>query len=331
MNDDYLWDRSGEPDPEVQRLETLLARYRSAVAERSLDFARDDIKTHRSLRTFARPLAAAAILALVAVGIAYALRFHWSSGSPWAITRVTGSAQLDGAVVRPHDRLGVGDALRTGAGAQVTVRIARVGEVDIGPGSELKLLATGRGRHRVSLERGSIHARLYAPPFTFGVRTPAGMATDVGCAFRLEYDRGQGVLQVLSGWVDFDGETLIPAGAVAELREGRGSGSPYYADASDTFRTALRDFDFGAGRSALPAVVANARARDALTLLHLLEKTEASDRALIYDRLSALAPPPPDVTREAVLRRDAEALRTWRKSLGIAGAKSWWLNWKDAF
>jgi len=28
MNDDYLWDRSGEPDPEVERLERVLGRYR---------------------------------------------------------------------------------------------------------------------------------------------------------------------------------------------------------------------------------------------------------------------------------------------------------------
>jgi hypothetical protein len=28
MNDDYLWDRSGEPDPEVERLEQVLGKYR---------------------------------------------------------------------------------------------------------------------------------------------------------------------------------------------------------------------------------------------------------------------------------------------------------------
>ena len=27
MSDDYLWDGSGEPDPEVERLENLLSRY----------------------------------------------------------------------------------------------------------------------------------------------------------------------------------------------------------------------------------------------------------------------------------------------------------------
>jgi hypothetical protein len=31
MNDDYLWDRSGEPDPEVERLERVLGKYRYQV------------------------------------------------------------------------------------------------------------------------------------------------------------------------------------------------------------------------------------------------------------------------------------------------------------
>ena len=31
MNDDYLWDGSGTPDPDVQRLERLLGRLRSTA------------------------------------------------------------------------------------------------------------------------------------------------------------------------------------------------------------------------------------------------------------------------------------------------------------
>ncbi len=29
MHDEYLWDRSGEADPEIQKLEAVLAVYRS--------------------------------------------------------------------------------------------------------------------------------------------------------------------------------------------------------------------------------------------------------------------------------------------------------------
>jgi len=35
MKDDYLWDGSGEPDPEVQKLENLLGRYRRLIKLRS--------------------------------------------------------------------------------------------------------------------------------------------------------------------------------------------------------------------------------------------------------------------------------------------------------
>src|SRR5262245_57401472 len=31
MSDEYLWDRSGPPDPEVERLETMLGRLRSTT------------------------------------------------------------------------------------------------------------------------------------------------------------------------------------------------------------------------------------------------------------------------------------------------------------
>lgn len=334
MNDDYLWDGSGEPDPEVQRLEVALARYRHEPKRWRPRSTQHSALSTWSLTRFARPLAASVVIASVALAIAFAFRFQWTSGTPWEITRVAGAPRMDGQPLGTDDRLGVGDSLETDGRSHVTVRIARVGEVDIGPNSELRLLATGRGRHRVALDRGTIEARLYAPPLTFGVRTPAGMATDVGCSFRLEYRNGKGLLHVISGWVDFDGDgrdTLVPAGAVAELRDGHGAGSPYYPDASDDFRAALRDFDFGGGRTALPRVVSNARARDAMTLLHLLENAPPGDRSLIYDRLVDLAPPPIGVTRDGILNRDARMLRAWRESLGLATAKKWWLNWRDAF
>src|SRR5438445_749079 len=37
MIDDYLWDGSGEPDPQVQKLETVLGRYRHNQPARAFD------------------------------------------------------------------------------------------------------------------------------------------------------------------------------------------------------------------------------------------------------------------------------------------------------
>jgi hypothetical protein len=276
---------------------------------------------------------AAALIVIVGASLfAYVHRFRWGSDASWDILNVNGSATLDGRAIDARSRLAVGKELRTGAGSHVIARIARVGTVEIGSDSRVILVDTGE-RHRMRLERGTLSARLWAPPFTFAVRTPAGLASDIGCAFTLRYDEGAGEVRVTSGWVDFDGDTrssLIPAGAIAELRDAIGPGTPFYDDASPAFRAALRAFDFQGDHAALPRVIAAARPRDAMTLLHLLQHSRPEDRGMLFDALSALASPPAGVTRAGVLKRDLRMLDAWRRSLGLSGVKQWWVNWRDA-
>lgn len=323
MNDDYLWDRSGTPDPEIEHLEKLLGRYKHEAPLRVVPF-------HRRKTTW---LAAAAMLALVVAG-AYLFRMHWPAGRPWAIETVDGAPTVNGETVKRHDRLGIGDTLVTDANSRVTVRIARVGELEIQPGSELELIATSRGRHRIDLRRGTINARVWAPPFTFGVRTPAGLASDIGCAFTLRYADQEGLLRVTSGWVDFDGDTrssLVPEGAMAELRRELGPGTPYWHDAPAALREALRSFDRTSSTADLQRVLAAARPRDAMTLQHMLERARGEHRAPLFDHLAKIAPPPPGVTREGILERDQRMVSRWRESMGLGGVKKWWVHWRDAF
>jgi hypothetical protein len=58
MSDDYLWDRSGEPDPEIARLERTLGKLRHKPAPLVLPVA-------RPRRSFFPALAAAAVVLLV--------------------------------------------------------------------------------------------------------------------------------------------------------------------------------------------------------------------------------------------------------------------------
>lgn len=322
MNDDYLWDRSGPPDPEIERLERLLGRYRHDAPLR--------VAVHRRRWPW---LAAAAALIVVVTGAWLVIRFQWPSERPWEIETVDGAPIVNGNVVNRHDRLGVGDTLITDARSRVTVRVARLGELEIAPDSEIELVATRRGRHRIALRRGTINARVWAPPFTFGVDTPAGLASDIGCAFTIRYAGEQGVLRVTSGWVDFDGETrssLVPQGALAELRRELGPGTPYWHDAPEALRSALREFDATGSDASLARVLAAARPRDAMTLQHILERAKREHRGPLFDRLVQLAPPPRGVTREGVIEGNDQMVYAWRESLGLGGVKKWWLSWRDA-
>ena len=323
MKEDYLWDRSGDADPEVERLETLLGRYRHDAP----------LRHERPPSRMWLAVAAALFFALVAGGTLLALRFRWSSGAAWDVTSVTGAPTIDGRVITANAQFALGEQLCTNAASKATVKIARIGVLDIAPSSCVRLVVTEEKQHRVFLARGSVAARVWAPPFTFAVRTPAGQANDIGCAFDLQYERGAGIVRVTSGWVDFDGVTrtaLIPAGAISELREE--PGTPFYPDANPGFIGALRRFDAAHDAASLHDLLRLARTRDAMTLLHLLDHSDIYPqwRGALFDRLSAIAPPPPGVTRADALRRDHERINAWRISLGLGGVKKWWLHWRDA-
>lgn len=75
MNDDYLWDKSGEPDPEIEQLEQLLGNLRHKHPARGLPLPLRAPLQQR--RTFTPFLAAAAVLLMM---IAAGLWFAISSG-----------------------------------------------------------------------------------------------------------------------------------------------------------------------------------------------------------------------------------------------------------
>ena len=72
MNDDYLWDRSGEPDKEVQDLEEVLSTLR--YQPRPLELPATTPKATR--RSFAPGLAIAATIALLVLGATFWLLLH---------------------------------------------------------------------------------------------------------------------------------------------------------------------------------------------------------------------------------------------------------------
>ena len=324
---DYLWDGSGEPDSEVQRLEQLLGTLRHDGAPPQ--FPAHDARTAGQARRLVVAAMGVAAVLVCGVGIWIAAR---AERSGWNVERLQGQPAVDGDTIAQGGRLHVGDWLVTDSSSKARMEVADVGEVEVEPGTRLRLVRAGTGEHRLSLVRGTIHARIWAAPGLFFVDTPSSVAVDLGCAYTLQVDEsGAGMVRVTLGWVGFEfrnRESFIPEGAVCATRPGIGPGTPRYEDAPEGYADALAVLDF-APRSdprreqALELVLEKARRRDAFTLWHLLTRVEGRERVRVYDRMAALAPPPSGVAREAVLSGDRASIDRWWDSLGLEDT-TWW-------
>jgi len=251
--------------------------------------------------------AVAAGLAIAAVLAVVAYMHHREPG--WAVVRVRGTeAESTGT-------LGVGQWLVTGPSTVARVAVGQIGEVDVEPNSRVRLLRARPADNRLSLAQGEISARIWAPPRLFFVETPAAVAVDLGCAYKLSVDdHGAGLLRVTIGWVELEEhgrESMVPAGAACRMRPGFGPGTPYFEDASEAFAQALARFDFNHDSGAVGTMLQQARPRDAFTLVHLLERVDRQQRGAIYDRVAALGPVPDGITREGALAGNREMLRRW--------------------
>jgi hypothetical protein len=327
MSDDYLWDKSGEPDPEVQKLERSLSRLghrdaplalpeegkapeapvgamppparergdaRPRTREAKLErFQEAKLERFQGAK-LERFLILAAALLVVAGGVTLALWPRPRNG--WAVARLEGMPRVGERRIATSGRLAVGDWLETDASSRARVTVgpeARgIGELLVEPGSRLRLLEAGDRQQRLELAVGTVTAIITAPPRQFVVETPSAKAVDLGCAYTLEVDpTGAALVTVLAGWVSFEiegRESFIPAGARCATRPASGPGTPYFTDASGALKNALALLDVAADDPA--------RAPRLETVLHEARREDALTLWHLLARLSG-------AEREAVYAR----------------------------
>ncbi len=314
----YLWDRSAPADPEIVRLERVLA----PLAFRP--------RASRPQRPY---LAIAASVALAA--FAWQLqRGPGSAATAWSVTNIAGDVSIGSRQAAVASKLRTGEAVTTGKAATITVEDEDFGEVSLASDSRLRIVEARKGRQRMNLEQGRLHALIWAPPRQFVVDTPAARAVDLGCEYDLTVDTsGNGLLEVSTGWVAFQfrgQESFIPAGAACRTTRQRGPGIPYFKDAPEAFTTALTDYESHGDISALDQVLASARARDGLTLWHLMTRVSEKNRPRVFDRFAALVRLPAEVNRKGVLNKNPAMLDLCWNALALENA-GWWREWKQSW
>ena len=285
------------------------------------------------------PIAVAAALLFI-FGVAAVALYNSRSNSNsnpgkngWLVTSLGGTPKIGSENISSRGSLAVGDWLETDEKSRAQILVGTIGNVDIDENTRVRLLETEPTEHRLELARGRMSARIWAPPRLFFVDTPSAVAADLGCAYTLSVDdKGDGRLSVTSGWVALQAkerESIVPAEASCETRLGTGPGTPYFNDSTLEFQQALNKIDFDKDPTVRPAaldsMLNHARARDTLTLWHLLPRVNETERVRVYEKMESFAPPPAGVTREGVLKLDQYMLDRWRnvlqESWGSGGGK----------
>jgi hypothetical protein len=318
-SDDYLHDRSGPADPEVARLEALLA---PLAHDRPLDELRLRRRPSRApwIAGALALIAAAAVLVLVLGGaptgqpeqVACAGNAGFRFSADHGTVACGGTATTSGV-------LPVGGVLETGTNI-AELAIADIGTARLFAGSRVRLDRTGAHRHQLHLERGKMHAQVTAPPRMFAVTTPSTGVTDLGCEYTIEIDAaGRGWIEVQTGKVELDngdGKLIVaPGNTTARLLAGRRPSLPVAWNASAALRGAVADYERGVV-DAIPRLLTAATPADAITVANLAVLAPAPARASVLARLAELVPPPAGVTVELAAAEPA-ALERWRDEVVI--------------
>ena len=345
---DYLWDGSGEPDPEIQKLERILGRFRHtrpAPVFPNIAPAREWTSFPWRMRLSpALPISVAVVAILVAAVFVYPRKPVPAAVVGWDLSRLAGSPRVEQRIIDDArtSRLAVGQVLETDQQSRARLHAEDIGQIEIEPSTRLRVLSMGPGLERIALDRGTIHTYIWAPPGRFVVDTPSAVTVDLGCAYTLQVDdSGAGLVRTSMGWVGFKlngRESFIPAGAACATRPKLGPGTPYSEEASPEFRAALARLDFEDSTSQqssedLAIVLGVARKGDSVTLWHLLSRVSEDQRVLVFDRLQEYVPAPSGVTKEGVLRLDQSMLDLWWNALGfddISVWRRWERSWSGA-
>jgi hypothetical protein len=320
-----------ERDPDVQcwrsQLEPLSARARGLSFEQlGLEQRPAPTAALRSQINW-RSWALAACLPLLLIGALW-LRLSWSPQRAW-------TWQPQGTSLR-HE-LAVGQSLQSRL-EELQLQVARIGAVELHADSQVTLVHTSTGKHRLRLDQGQITAKIWAPPGHFGVLLGDTEVIDLGCEFDLEKLPAGGRVKVRSGWVEVRGvqqEWLVPEGL--EMRfEGEHAYIPVRSDANELLRDAFAHLSLALQHEGLPsaeieAVLALVEQRDAMSLLLALTSYHKLAASPWFERTAqALDVQWQESHRAAWLRADQAVINGWWQQVPRP-PKQWWRYWRDAW
>ncbi len=206
--------------------------------------------------------------------------------------------------------------LETAEGATAKLQVADIGAITLRGGARLRIIRTGAEEHRLELVKGSLHAKVDAPPRLFVIDTRAATAVDLGCEYELSTDGGgRSFLHVIKGAVSLEGKgraVFVPRNAMVSAEPETGPGTVLSVNANKDLVAAAGRLDRG-DTAAFADVLRSAERGDSVTLWNLLAVAPREGRVAVVKRLDELRLRPAGVTREALVAGKVEAADALRE------------------
>ena len=114
---DYLWDKAGEPDPEIQQLEEILGTLRYQPRPLEIPAGLDVGRERSFFRTYGAPLAIAATVAMLLLGLGLWLGMQRLQRSPQQVVKSPDTPQVN-PVSSPYEKQNSAVAVSTPAPEQ---------------------------------------------------------------------------------------------------------------------------------------------------------------------------------------------------------------------
>ncbi len=264
------------------------------------------------------------IILAILIAIMY---FSRTTATFWRVDTLRGNPVVGNQIIHDGGVLPDGKWLKTDAVSEALLRSGIIGDIDIAPASEVKLVTVNKKEYTLFLRTGKISAKTWSPPDFFKIEIPSGEITDLGCAFSLEVNSdNSSVLQVSSGWIKLKSgneKIIIPAGMSFKTNEDGNLGVPLNINTSPEFKNAVEIYENENKADALQNILSNARKIDEVSLWYLLKESNPPDKRMIYDKLAEFVLPPENVNYNGILNGDKEMLLSWWEKLGC-GSKALW-------
>ncbi len=269
-------------------------------------------------------IAATAFASILLAAVIGFLFFNQNNIAFLSVDKLYGGAEIGENKIDSYGMLKPGEWLNTGENSKSRIKLGMMGEIDVEPSSQIKLLKINSTGNYFYLQSGIINAAVWGASRRLFINTPAGEIIDFGSTFSFQINEDKSsVIKVKSGWAALHLKNqfvIVPAGNDCETNGV--VGIPFNSNTTEKFKENLRNFISGKNNS-VSEILNSAGKNDLISLWYLLVSSYQFEREDIFNRIKRLEANTKIISSKEIMKLDESALNKLWEVMGF-GSKNYW-------